>query len=100
MAPISAARCEIDLSAGGRIWPRSAGDGSKRTFMFGTGARLCAGDREAEPADEILRLTRLLLARDPQCHDALAHVGRRVEREIGDVDSRAAELERELGDNA
>ena len=40
MAPSSAARCEIDLSAGGVSSPRRAGAGGKRTFMpIGPGRR-------------------------------------------------------------
>ena len=51
-------------------------------------------------ADELLGAPRLVLAGDPQRDDALAHVGCRVQRHVGDVDARAAELERELRDHA
>src|SRR5579884_4458807 len=99
MAASRAARCEIDLSAGTRSEPRNGPAGGKSTFTATPSpgdreaAPSCPGHREAEPPDELLGSPRRLLAGDPQGDHALAHVGCRVERHVGDVDTAAAQLE-------
>ena len=50
-------------------------------------------------ADQLLGPARRFLAGDPQRDDALAHVGRGIQRHVGDVDAGAPELERQLRDH-
>ena len=83
IAPISAARWEIDLSAGDAERP------AQRPGRVE--ARVHAPrHREPEPGHQLLGAPRLLLAGDPQRDHALAHVGRRIQRHVGDVDAGAA----------
>src|SRR5579875_3498368 len=99
IAPSSAARWEIDLSAGARRRPERPRAGSKRMFMLpascppaaggdACSARSCERHRKAERDDQLARARGGVLAGDPQRDDALAVVGRGREREIEDVDAR------------
>ena len=63
-------------------------DAPPQAVRMGRSACSCPRHRESELADELLGAARLLLAGDPQRDDALAHVGRRVQRHVGDVDAR------------
>src|SRR5580704_11161072 len=95
IAPSSAARCEIDLSAGARSAPESPCAGSKRMFIA---THSCLHDREAEGGDQLSGASGVLVAGDPQRHDALTIVLGRREHHVEDVDAGAAESERDLGD--
>src|ERR1700684_238712 len=96
IAPNSAARWEIDLSAGARSSPESPCAGSKRMFIA---TPSCLHDREAERGDQLSRSLGVLVAGDPQRHHALTIVLRRREHHVEDVDAGAAKSERDLGDH-
>ena len=86
IAPSSAARWEIDLSAGARTSPESPRAGSKRMFM---GWRSCFHDREAEVGDTASARAACCSPRDPQRHHALAVVLGGREHHVDDVHARA-----------
>src|SRR5580704_2564916 len=97
IAPSSAARWEIDLSAGARSSPDSARAGSKRMFI---GRPSCLHDGEAEVGDQLPSARGWALAADPQRDDPLAVVLGGREHHVEDVHAGAAERERDLGDHA
>src|SRR3984957_14223034 len=97
MAPSSAARWEMDLSAGARSSPDSPRGGSKRMFI---GWRSCLHDGEAQPGDQLLGARGLLLPADPNRHNPPAVGGRGREDHVEDVDAGVAECERDLGNDA
>ena len=73
--------------------PDRGPDGAKRVTRRPT-------TRVAEAAHDLGRPLGLRLARDPQRHRAGAHVGRRVEGHVLDVDPGAAQRQRDLGHGA
>ncbi len=92
IAPISAARWVTDLSGGGRNSPRRGPAGLE--------SRHSARETSwPEIADQALGALRLIVAGDVEGDRPGGHVGRRVERHVLDVDARATELQRDLGDD-
>src|SRR6476469_4434473 len=98
IAPSSAARWEIDLSAGARSSPLSACAGSKRRFIAPprSATRSCARHREAEAGDQLLRAHGGLRAADPQRDAPLAIVLGGRQGHVEDVDACATEGQRDL----
>ena len=93
IAPSSAARCEIDLSGGGSSVPRTAGPGPEAgVHARDTGSPRSATSASAWAARSAPAIQRMIVAR--------RLVRRRVERHVDDVDRRAPERERDLGDDA
>ncbi len=86
---------------GGRSTCRAAGDSAPRSDPAGSKRVTCRAattrDDVAEPADDLRGALGLGGARDPDRDRPGAHVGRRVERHVLDVDLAVAERERDLG---